>query len=97
MHRLKVRLCTWLCFAIAATTLLTQPAAADDLPARQLHVFIPIPATASIPPGEENQQEIVFTNVGKRQVISTHIEYLADQPAIRFAKTLFEPGDTNLI
>jgi hypothetical protein len=97
MHRLKDRLCTWLCLAIASTTLLAQPAAADDLPARRLHVFIPIPATANRPPGEENQHEVIFTNVGERPVISTHTYYPADQPAFRFAKTFFEPGDTNLI
>jgi hypothetical protein len=97
MHRLKDRLCTWLCLAIASATLLPQPAAADDLPARRLHVFVPIPATASRPPSEENQHEVISTNVGKRPVISTHTLYVADQPAVRFAKTLFEPGDTSVI
>jgi hypothetical protein len=97
MNSLRDRPRTWLCLAIASITLLAQPAAADDPPARRLHVFVPIPATANRPPGEDNQHEIVSTNVGKRPVISTRLVYVADQPAIRFAKVVFQPGDTSLV
>ena len=97
MYRLTDRLRTWLCLALASTTLLAQPAAADDPAARRLHVFIPIPATANRPPGGDNQHEIVSTNVGKRPVISTQLLYVADQPAIRMAKVVFQPGHTGLV
>ncbi len=94
MYRLRDRLRIWLCLAVASTTLLAQPAAADDPAARRLHVFVPIPATANRPPGGDNQHEIVSTNVGKRPVISTQLLYVADQPASRFAKVVFQPGHT---
>jgi hypothetical protein len=97
MYRLTDRLRTWLCLALASTTLLAQPAAADDPAPRRLHVFVPIPATADRPPGGDNQHEIVSTNVGKRPVISTQLLYVADQPAIRFAKVVFQPGDTSFV
>lgn len=97
MYMLTDRPRTWLCLALASTTLLARPAAADDPAARRLHVFVPIPATANRPPGGDNQQEIVSTNVGKRPVISTHLVYIADQPAIRFAKVVFQPGDTSFV
>jgi hypothetical protein len=97
MLRLTDRLRTCLCLAIASTTFLVLPAAADDLPARRLHVFVPIPATANRPPGGDNEHEIVITNVGKRSVISTHLLYVADQAATRFAKLVFHPGETSLI
>lgn len=97
MYRLRDRLCTWLSLAIASTTLLAQPAAAGDPPARRLHVFVPIPATANRQPGEDNQHEIVSTNVGTRPVTSTHLVYVAEQPATRFANVVFQPGDTSLV
>lgn len=97
MYRLRDRRCAWLGLVIASTMLLAQGAAADDPPARRLHVFVPIPATAGRPPGGENQHETVSTNVGKRPVISTKLLYVADQPVIRFAKIVFQPGDTDFL
>jgi hypothetical protein len=97
MHRLTYRLGTWLCLVLASTTLLAQPPAADALAARRLHVFIPIPAMGSSPPGGDSQHDLFGTNVGKLPVLSTHYLYVADMPGSRFAKTLFEPGRTAFI
>jgi hypothetical protein len=60
-------------------------------------VFVPIPATAIRPPGGGTEHEVVITNVGKRPVISTDFLYVADQPLTRFAKSVFYPGDTDII
>jgi hypothetical protein len=96
MYTLRDRL-QWLCLAVASTTLLAQPAAADDPAVRRLHVFVPIPATATLAPSGDNQHEVIGTNVGKRAVLSTHLLYVADQPATRFAKVVFQPGHTSFI
>jgi hypothetical protein len=96
MYKLTDRLCTCLCAALAATTLLAQPAAADPA-MRRLHVFVPIPAVAASPLGGESQQDIIATNVGQHAVTSTHFEYIADMPGSRFANTVFAPGRTSSI
>ncbi|MBV8200887.1 MAG: hypothetical protein JOZ15_09725 [Acidobacteria bacterium] len=97
MHRLRGRLRTWLYLTIASTTFLARPAAAGDPAARRLHVFVPIPAMATRPPGGENLHLVIGTNVSNRPVISTHLVYVADQTAIPFAKDVWPPGETGFI
>jgi hypothetical protein len=97
MYKLTDRLQTWLCLALASTTLVAQPAAADGPAARRLHVFVPIPATANRPPGGDNQHYIISTNVGERPVTSTQVLYVADQPDTLFAKLVFAPGRTSVV